>query len=139
MPVHCIVMNTSTPCYLGDVTHDGYGKRPASSSTGDVDDADQDDDAATVDVDSYAIIPAATLFTNVVPAVLRKLGYSDDVVFNATGTSHLHISFAYLVCISHLHISFAFICSTGLSLSLFLCLFICLSVYLFICLFIQVG
>ena len=54
----------------------------------DQNDDEHKDEEATVDVDSYAIIPAATLFTNVVPAVLRKLGYSDDVVFNATGTSH---------------------------------------------------
>lgn len=86
MPVHCVVMNTSTPCYLGDVTRDGLGKRTASPAS--TPDDEHKDEEATVDVDSYAIIPAATLFTNVVPAVLRKLGYSDDVVFNATGTSH---------------------------------------------------
>lgn len=87
MPVHCVVMNTSTPCYLGDVSHhDGPGKRTASPAS--AAEEEHKDDEATVDVDSYAIIPAATLFTNVVPAVLRKLGYSDDVVFNATGTSH---------------------------------------------------
>ena len=39
----------------------------------------------SVDVDSYAIIPASTLFNQIVPVVLRKLGYSDDVIFNATG------------------------------------------------------
>jgi len=73
IPVHCVVMNTSTPCYVADVTQgDDVSKMT-------------EEEEASVDVDSYAIIPASTLFASVVPTVLRKLGYSEDVAFNATG------------------------------------------------------
>lgn len=83
IPVHCVVMNTTTPCYLSDAvmissaasaTGGGDGGGGGGAKAGD-----------EVDVDSYAIIPASTLFTQIVPVVLRKLGYSDDVIFNATG------------------------------------------------------
>lgn len=62
-------MNTSTPCYLSDAL-----TNPATPLAAD-----------EVDVDSYAIVPASTLFTQIVPVVLRKLGYGDDVIFNANG------------------------------------------------------
>lgn len=95
-------MNTTTPCYLSDAVMsssnaaatpggnstkgggiDGQGSttpnnnnKASSSAPGVVDE---------VDVDSYAIIPASTLFTQIVPVALRKLGYSDDIIFNANG------------------------------------------------------
>lgn len=97
-------MNTTTPCYLSDAVMsssnaaatpggnstkgggiDGQGSTTpnnnnkassSSSAPGVVDE---------VDVDSYAIIPASTLFTQIVPVALRKLGYSDDIIFNANG------------------------------------------------------
>ena len=52
-----------------------------------------------VDVDSYAIIPASTLFTHIVPTVLRKLGYSDDIIFSANGTvpRRAHYLFLFLL------------------------------------------
>lgn len=64
-------MNTTTPCYLSDAAATLILSGKSSGEE--------------VDVDTYAIIPASTLFTQIVPAVLRKLGYSDDVVFNANG------------------------------------------------------
>ena len=69
-------MNTATPCYLSDaamICSAGGGVEGGAKALDEV------------DVDSYAIIPASTLFTQIVPVVLRKLGYSDDVIFNATG------------------------------------------------------
>ena len=84
-------MNTTTPCYLSDAAEamssgcgagggggggvdGGIGSNKEGSSSSD-----------EVDVDSYAIIPASTLFTHIVPTVLRKLGYSDDIIFSANG------------------------------------------------------
>lgn len=88
IPVHCVVMNTTTPCYLADAAMissptspggmEGGASTPNSKSTPNLTEE-------SVDVDSYAIIPASTLFNQIVPVVLRKLGYSDDVIFNATG------------------------------------------------------
>ena len=51
----------------------------------------------TVDMDSYAIIPASTLFSHIVPTVLRKLGYGDESIFNATGSHRLSLM-AAIVC-----------------------------------------
>ena len=68
-----MVISTTTPCYLTDGAGD-----PSSASGGDA-------DADSVEMDSYAIIPACTLFSHIVPTVLRKLGYGDDSIFNATG------------------------------------------------------
>lgn len=85
-------MNTTTPCYLSDAlmsaqTPGGASacpdKAPAAASVPGSAPGDE------VDVDSYAIIPASTLFTQIVPVVLRKLGYSDDVIFNANGKSRV--------------------------------------------------
>ena len=73
IPVHCVVISTTTPSYLAENTHVDY-KAIDNGSSND-----------TTDMDSYAIIPASTLFVNIVPTVLRKLGYSDDSIFNATG------------------------------------------------------
>lgn len=80
IPVHCVVMNTTTPCYLSDAAMISSTGGGGGGVEGGAKAADE------VDVDSYAIIPASTLFTQIVPVVLRKLGYSDDVIFNATGT-----------------------------------------------------
>lgn len=94
-------MNTTTPCYLSDTliagwpaaTNGGGGGAstgPASGGVAGVADKGTLTSGSAlgddVDVDSYAIIPASTLFTQIVPVVLRKLGYSDDVIFNANGT-----------------------------------------------------
>ena len=88
-------MNTTTPCYLSDavMTSSTSATAAAASVTGGtgagagggggVEGGAKAVDE--VDVDSYAIIPASTLFTQIVPVVLRKLGYADDVIFNATG------------------------------------------------------
>lgn len=94
IPVHCVVMNTTTPCYLSDAAMissstspggmEGGASTPNSKSTSNLTEE-------SVDVDSYAIIPASTLFNQIVPVVLRKLGYSDDVIFNATGLFSIRI------------------------------------------------
>lgn len=89
-------MNTTTPCYLSDAAAMSYptagggggggvevagsNNKEEETSSSSLSTVDQ------VDVDSYAIIPASTLFTQIVPTVLRKLGYSDDIIFNANGT-----------------------------------------------------
>jgi homeobox domain-containing protein len=92
IPVHCVVMSTSTPSYLAtDWAWMSTGgndncKSSAGGAGGDAGSADRSSDGKDcVDVDSYAIIPASTLFSHIVPTVLRKLGYSDDSIFNATG------------------------------------------------------
>lgn len=91
IPVHCVVMNTTTPCYLSDVAMisstggGGVGVGGGAGAGGGVGVEGGAKAVDEVDVDSYAIIPASTLFTQIVPVVLRKLGYSDDVIFNATG------------------------------------------------------
>ena len=92
IPVHCVVMSTSTPSYLAtDFAWMSTGgtdncKSSAAGAGGDAGSADRTPDGKDcVDVDSYAIIPASTLFSHIVPTVLRKLGYSDDSIFNATG------------------------------------------------------
>jgi hypothetical protein len=87
-------MNTTTPCYLSDTAMissstspggmEGGASTPNSKSTSNLTEE-------SVDVDSYAIIPASTLFNQIVPVVLRKLGYSDDVIFNATGLFSIRI------------------------------------------------
>ena len=82
IPVHCVVMNTTTPCYLSDAAMISSSISTATATAAGEGAKSVDE----VDVDSYAIIPASTLFTQIVPVVLRKLGYSDDVIFNATGT-----------------------------------------------------
>lgn len=79
-------MNTTTPCYLADAiatpiaSGDGGATTPTKVTCNSGHQAEE-----SVDVDSYAIIPASTLFNQIVPVVLRKLGYSEDIIFNATG------------------------------------------------------
>ena len=101
IPVHCVVMNTTTPCYLSDATissscggggggaglDGGIGSNKEEAAAGGASSASDE-----VEVDSYAIIPASTLFTHIVPTVLRKLGYSDDIIFSANGTYDDHVT-----------------------------------------------
>lgn len=117
-------MNTTTPCYLSDAvmtnpsggmrgggggvdgTAGAAGTTSGGLASGANNKAASGSAAVTdeVDVDSYAIIPASTLFTQIVPVVLRKLGYSDDIIFNATGMlliSTPNFFFPFFLSISH--------------------------------------
>lgn len=103
IPVHCVVMNTTTPCYLADAAMistpsasggiEGGATTPTKATCNSGHQAEE-----SVDVDSYAIIPASTLFNQIVPVVLRKLGYTEDVIFNATG---LHFLFCFVLPMHH--------------------------------------
>jgi len=110
-------MNTTTPCYLSDAAAMSFGCGGGGGVDGAIGSINKEEAAASgssssttdeVDVDSYAIIPASTLFTHIVPTVLRKLGYSDDIIFSANGTYHdehiiFFFSFSFSFCFNAYH------------------------------------
>lgn len=69
MPLHCIVESiTSLQASLCIESRTPWKRRP------------------NIETDSYVIVPAATLFSDIVNTALQRLGYSPDIASTARGS-----------------------------------------------------